>query len=377
MTLAATVTKISSGSGHWVYQRLGSLAILAACLLLASTSFAEGFVHTLTVSRPPVTGAPPVTQSFIVSMPYAPAVPTVVVILLSGGDGNIQLSPTVNPLPITATSIATNVLTVTVNNASLAVGDQVYIQGTDESFLNGQTAKVASLTGSAPVYTGFTANFAASDYTNTSDTGTVSTYGLDVNSSNFKVRSRWLFGGHGYYVITLDSATDFQLLPNGLIDQEGSAAHVTDVLQVIAWARAQNPGLPVWVIGTSRATTGAFIAGQYSPGAGGPDGLVLTNPVNDSGDPDSVLAANLAGISVPVLILTDKGNTCPVTLASGDAAVVKALKSSTSPKVSNEVVAAGGLIALTSDCNALSDEGFFGVEDTTINKIALWIASAP
>jgi hypothetical protein len=79
---------------------------------------------------------------------------------------------------ITATSVASNVLTVTVNNSNLTVGEEVYIQGTAENFLNGQGVKVVSLIGSGPTYTGFTASFTASNYTNPSDTGTV-TAGTD------------------------------------------------------------------------------------------------------------------------------------------------------------------------------------------------------
>ncbi|HKN70843.1 MAG TPA: hypothetical protein VJX30_07435 [Terriglobales bacterium] len=81
---------------------------------------------------------------------------------------------TVSVPPITATSVATDVLTVTANNSNLTVGEQVYIQGTAEDFLNGQTVTVASLIGTGPAYTGFTANFTAADYSNPADTGTVS-----------------------------------------------------------------------------------------------------------------------------------------------------------------------------------------------------------
>jgi hypothetical protein len=76
---------------------------------------------------------------------------------------------------ITATSVASDVLTVTANNSDLIVGEDVYIQGTDESFLNGQAVVVASLIGTGPTYTGFTANFVASDYANPTDTGAAST----------------------------------------------------------------------------------------------------------------------------------------------------------------------------------------------------------
>ncbi|MGA9415487.1 MAG: hypothetical protein WCF61_05960 [Terriglobales bacterium] len=75
---------------------------------------------------------------------------------------------------ITATAVASDVLTVTTNTANLTVGENVYIQGTAESFLNGQIVAITGLLGSGPLYTGFTANFTAADYSNPSDTGTVS-----------------------------------------------------------------------------------------------------------------------------------------------------------------------------------------------------------
>lgn len=81
---------------------------------------------------------------------------------------------------ITATSITANVLTVTASNSNLTVGEQVRIQGTAESFLNGQIVTVASLTGPGPTYTGFTASFTHADYANASDVGTVSPPGQAI-----------------------------------------------------------------------------------------------------------------------------------------------------------------------------------------------------
>jgi hypothetical protein len=80
----------------------------------------------------------------------------------------------VGPDTITATSISSTVLTVTASNTNLSIGDEVYIQGTAESFLNGSTVTVTSLiTGGSPPHPGFTANFNAPDYSNPSDTGSV------------------------------------------------------------------------------------------------------------------------------------------------------------------------------------------------------------
>ncbi|MGA9902707.1 MAG: hypothetical protein WBQ39_12280, partial [Terriglobales bacterium] len=56
--------------------------------------------------------------------------------------------------------------------SNLTVGENVYIRGTGEAFLNGETVQVASLLGTAPLYTGFTAAFTVSDYSNLTDTGT-------------------------------------------------------------------------------------------------------------------------------------------------------------------------------------------------------------
>jgi len=83
-------------------------------------------------------------------------------------------NPNVGADTITSTSVTSNVLTVTSNNGNLAVGQQVYIQGTAEAFLNGETVTVAALLGPGPTYTGFTASFPAADYSNAADTGTAS-----------------------------------------------------------------------------------------------------------------------------------------------------------------------------------------------------------
>jgi hypothetical protein len=195
---------------------------------------------------------------------------------------------------------------------------------------------------------------------------------LDVNSHNFVVRNRYLFAGHNLDTITLDAATDFYLLANGLAGNEGSAAHVSDILTVISWARSKAPGLPVWIVGTSRGTGGAFVAGEYSPAQGGPDGLVLAASVNDTNDPDSLLAVNLAGITVPVLLINDAGSTCSIATSAGEKPVLKALKNS--PRKSIESVLSGKLTALTDNCSSLSDHGFFGIEDTAVSDITVWMA---
>lgn len=267
--------------------------VFAAGLILSVASFAqEDTVQTLTVTRTPVAGMPPVTESFIVSAP--PSAPTAVLILFPGREGNIQLT---------------------------ALGSD----------------------------------------------GT-----LDVNSENTLVRSRWLFASQGFAVLTVDSASDFQQLPHGLDKEQGSAAHMQDILQVIAWARSAYPGVPVWAVGHSRGTGPAFVAAANSPSAGGPDGLVLMAPNDDNPatDPDSALAVGLAGITVPALILSNELDACNVTTPAAELTVKQELKNSRSSAIT---YIKGGFPTLLDACHALSYHGFLGIEPQAVAVVTNFI----
>jgi hypothetical protein len=287
------------------------LVILPLASLLVPIALAQDTVTTLNLTRAPIVGSSPVTESFIVTMPLLavpPAPPNpppvAVVILLSGGTGNIQLTPPAPP----------------------AIPDST----------------------------------------------------LSINSNNFLTRSRWLFGGYNFIVITVDAASDYlQMPPNYLQFHQGDPQHVRDIEQVLLFARSTLAGLPVWVVGTSRGTAGAFLAAVAGPPPAGPDGLVFSSAINGNTppplDPDSLFSATLSSITVPVLLLNDAGNTCPNTLPSGDAAVKKALTSSLVVEIKS--VAASTLLPLTDNCHALSSHGYFAVEDHAVKVIADWIIS--
>jgi hypothetical protein len=292
-----------------------SLLVFAFVLLLGVPCHAQmtDSVCTLTVTRTGVvfgyTGPTP-TQSFIVTVP-PPVISTTVIppravlILLPGGDGNINLTP----IPPT---------------------------------LSSSTTCPPGLTD-----------------------GT-----LHINSNNFLVRSRWLFAGRNYIVVTLDSATDFQFVtPPGLTGNQGNPLHIADVVQVIAWARATYPGLKVWLVGTSRGTAGAWVASMNAPPIG-PDGLVFTSPVNSgvvppatTPDPDSLQnpTANVAAITIPTMILSNDSDACAVSAPSNDATVA-ALFTSTKVKVVNITGGVGFNPLSTDPCDALTFHGFFARE---------------
>ena len=195
---------------------------------------------------------------------------------------------------------------------------------------------------------------------------------LDINeSANFLVRVRWLLASQSFVVLTLDAASDFQTLGGGLDGYQGSAAHITDILAVISHARTTY-GLPVWLVGTSHGTAGAFVASAHVPPAG-PDGLVFASPLNlaDVKDyPDSVLAADLGAIAVPTLLLNNKKSTCAAALWTGDPAVLAKL---TSAPAKANLDLNGGFPSLSDDCNAFSPHGYFGIESAAVTTITSWI----
>lgn len=243
----------------------------------------------------------------------------------------------------------------------------------------------APVVGGPPIFQSFITTPAASTVTPTavvillaSGNGEIQLGGLppdgtlDVNSNDFLVRSRWLFAGQNFYVITPDAAADFYRLANGLEGWEGSNAHVTDILQLIAWARSTVPGVPVWVVGTGRGTAGAFAAGLYNPASGGPDGLVFASPLASTTDTDSVLAAKLSAITVPVLIINNTLDACSGTLLDSDRAIKKALTSSPTVNI-KQMVGDDSFTSLTDQCDALAPDGFFGIEPRTVVTIANWI----
>jgi len=154
----ATITATSVASNVLTVTASNSSLTVGEDVVIQGT--AEAFLNGQSVIVASLLGSAPTYTGFTANFTTAPYT-------------NAADTGTVSAPPITATSVTANVLTVTANNSNLTVGEQVYIQDTAESFLNGQTVVVTSLIGTSP-YTGFTANFTAANYTNASDTGTVS-----------------------------------------------------------------------------------------------------------------------------------------------------------------------------------------------------------
>jgi hypothetical protein len=202
---------------------------------------------------------------------------------------------------------------------------------------------------------------------------------IGVSSANYLLRTRRHFAAAGpFNVAVMDAASDFLALPTGLRHQRLTAEYLEDMERVVADLRVRFPGLPVYAMGTSRGSIGAaFLAASLSPAEGGPDGLVLTSSVTrPSGGGDYIsletpFTIDLAAIGVPSLVVAHEEDGCVVTPPE-DAEPLRDLLAQSAPEAKLKTVS-GGLPPLSTVCQALSEHGFFGVEQKSVDKISKWI----
>lgn len=202
---------------------------------------------------------------------------------------------------------------------------------------------------------------------------------VGVNAANYLLRTRRHFAAAGpFNVAVMDAASDFLALPDGLRHQRLSPEYLEDMQRVAADLRTKFPGLPVYAMGTSRGTVGAAVfAAGLSPAEGGPDGLILTAPVtvpSGGGDHISVeapFAIDLAAITVPSLVVVHKDDRCVVTPPE-NAQPLRHLLQQSGVEAKHKTIS-GGLPPLSNACQALSEHGFFGVEQKSVDQISKWI----
>lgn len=191
---------------------------------------------------------------------------------------------------------------------------------------------------------------------------------IKLTSANFLVRSRHLFAAQGFHVAIMDAASDFLTCNGGLRNRRTSGKFTIDMHVIVNDLRTRYPGLPVWLVGTSRGSTAAAQGAAYI--APSVDGLVLTssltNPVTAM-----VFDAPLANITVPTMIAYHENDSCFVTPPAAAESIAQALSSAVKVKV--EDFDEGFPALSTNGCNATTPHGFLGVEPKVVKKITKWI----
>lgn len=189
---------------------------------------------------------------------------------------------------------------------------------------------------------------------------------------NFLTRSRQVFSGLGLVTVLFDAPSDRKDKAGLSFDYRMSEEHAGDIKLAMAELRKNFPGLPVWLVGTSRSSTSAANAAANIKDHG-PDGLVLTSSVGvSSRHGGNVLDFNLSGITIPALVVHHQEDGCVVTPVSGARAIKDALSGSKSAEL---IIFGGGSSGSGRECGAKSHHGFLGIEKRVVKAIVDWIKS--
>ena len=212
-----------------------------------------------------------------------------------------------------------------------------------------------------------------------------------TSNGNFLVRARRFFAENGVTAVVVDAPHDRQLLihsdglPVGLgLGFRRSETHADDIQVAIDHMRQRNPGVPIWLVGTSRGSTSVAYATMHLKRLGpgfGPDGIVLTSallvplaPATEPADGDSLFNPDfglaLSEIEVPTLVAHHIEDACAITPYAGVAPLVESLSSVTELEVFS---ISGGGPPLGPACEAFHYHGFVGIEEKVVKRIAHWV----
>ena len=145
------------------------------------------------------------------------------------------------------------------------------------------------------------------------------------------------------------------------------SAHAEDIAKVVADAKTRFPGLPVFLVGTSRGTISAASAGSRLGTA--VDGVVLTATLFLASRRQPGLSGfDFSSIPVPLLFVHHVDDGCDYTPHSAAKRLADRY-----PVVS----VSGGLPPQSKPCEAMSAHGFLGREADTVDAIAKWMLKQP
>ena len=195
---------------------------------------------------------------------------------------------------------------------------------------------------------------------------------IKFGMGNFLVRSRSEFTKRGVVAALIDAPLD-QQSGWGMTDEfRFSEQHSTDISAVVADLNRRFPGLPLFLVGTSRGSiSAAVLAARFGQPLAG---SVLTSSMfrqtgRNSREPGPGLSRfDFATIKIPMLLVHHVSDQCEST-PYGDAQRL----SDKYPLIS----VLGGSTPKSDPCEPLSQHGYYGKESETIEEIVNWMLKKP
>lgn len=189
---------------------------------------------------------------------------------------------------------------------------------------------------------------------------------IRFGSQNFLPRSRREFIAEGILPVILDNPSDHQS-GAGISDEfRAGAEHTADLRAVIAEVQRRYPGLPVFLVGTSRSS----ISAAHQARALGSElaGAVLSSSLFWQRQQPVLSAFDFRSVKIPLLFVHHREDACQST-PYRDAARLGNAYALVSVK--------GGKPPETGPCDPLAPHGFYGKEAETVGAIAAWMLGKP
>lgn len=187
---------------------------------------------------------------------------------------------------------------------------------------------------------------------------------------NFLPRSRREFIRNGILPVVMDAPSDQQSTIGMSDDYRWSEEQTTDARAVLGELKRRFPGLPLFILTTSRSSLSAASLGR-ALGADELAGVMFSSSMFSANtrSPRATLAAfDFGSIKAPVLIVHHREDGCPATPYFGAARLADRY-----PLVSVK----GGKPPETGPCEPLAAHGYFGKEAETVDAIAGWMLKKP
>jgi Serine aminopeptidase, S33 len=195
---------------------------------------------------------------------------------------------------------------------------------------------------------------------------------IKFGPNNFLVRSRGEFVKRGVVAVIVDAPSDYQSGGGMGDDFRLGADHFTDISAVVADIGKRFPGLPIFLVGTSRGTVSAAVLGARLGSQLA--GVVLTSTVfrqssGRAGESGLGLSRfDFGTIKVSLLFVHHVSDQCGVT-PYGDAARL----ADKYPLIS----VFGGRPPESGPCDSLSAHGYLGKESETVEQMVNWMLKKP
>jgi hypothetical protein len=195
---------------------------------------------------------------------------------------------------------------------------------------------------------------------------------IKFGQNNFLIRSRGAFVGRGIATAFIDAPSDMKT-GWGMSDEfRLGEDHASDIAAVAGDLHKRVPGLPVFLIGTSRGTISAASLGARLERAIG--GVVLTSTMfraagRKSNEPGPGLSRfDFATIKAPLLFVHHVSDQCAVTPYGEAARFVEKYPL---------ITVFGGAPPQSGPCDPFSPHGFFGKEQETVEQVTNWMLKKP